>query len=97
MKGVDKGTVRLQELLELVCTWSKTWGETTLQSKIRKSETLHMTGSKTTKRHIWLEQCHTDCLQRESRIEHLAENQELLLNQWETGLGTPITDPETRM
>lgn len=84
-------------MLEFVCVWSKTWGETTLQSKIRKSETPYKTRSKTRKRHIWLEQCHTDHLQTESRVEYLTENQGLMLNSQETGLGTHITDPETRM
>ena len=84
-------------MLEFVCTWSRTCGETTLQSKIRKSETPYKTGSKKRRRHIWLEQCHIDHLQTESRIKYLTEDQRLTLNQQKTELGTSIMGPETRM
>lgn len=99
MKGADKSTVRLEEMMKFVCTWSKTCSETTLQSKIRKSETpyTYKARSKTRKRGIWQEQCHTDHLQTESRIKYVTENQRLTLNQQKTGLETHITDPETRM
>lgn len=76
-----------------MCTWSKTRGETTVQSNDQEVQRLHSTQDK--KKTLAGARSHR--LLANSKIKYLTETQKLTLNQEKSGLGTSITDPETRM